>query len=312
MDFSFENNYFVDNESFRKLINLLSEKWSVIVPVKRKGKHFFENFSGTFDFDFVQTEFSFKNFLLPDNEVLYTSDFNPVVNSIPQIIIGLKPCDLHALKLLDTKFKDDIYYKSKRENTLIIGLDCEKGDKYCFCSSMGTHSPINYDLFLEKGDNGFLVHVITDKGAKFLTPDFKKTQQKLKIHIPERKRLHVETVNKKLNEEYDNPVWAEEAERCLSCTRCTEVCPTCYCFMFNHFNKRAEKQHSSCQLKEFTRIAGNNIQREERIERLKHRFYHKFHYSRFGDGFECVGCGRCSRACPVDINILTVMESVVE
>jgi ferredoxin len=44
--------------------------------------------------------------------------------------------------------------------------------------------------------------------------------------------------------------------------------------------------------------------------RVRQRFMHKLKYflDKYQDGIMCVGCGRCVRACPVNIDIRAVCE----
>ena len=112
---------------------------------------------------------------------------------------------------------------------------------------------------------------------------------------------------------WDNPLWEELGEKCLSCGACTIVCPTCPCFnVFDEINlKQTEgrriRQWDSCMFREYSMVAGGHNFRESRAERLKLRFTHKLQafVGKFGEP-ACVGCGRCIDTCPVDIDIRTV------
>jgi formate hydrogenlyase subunit 6/NADH:ubiquinone oxidoreductase subunit I len=48
--------------------------------------------------------------------------------------------------------------------------------------------------------------------------------------------------------------------------------------------------------------------REQKLQRVRQRFMHKFKYyvDKYGDGVACVGCGRCVQFCPVNIDIRRV------
>ena len=115
-----------------------------------------------------------------------------------------------------------------------------------------------------------------------------------------------------------SPVWLEIAARCYSCGSCNTTCPTCFCFdvkdeidlsMERGVRKR---MWDSCQLIDFAEVASGHNFRGERWQRVKHRWHRKFLYlyERLGRPY-CVGCGRCSRACTVDINIVDVSNKLL-
>ena len=105
------------------------------------------------------------------------------------------------------------------------------------------------------------------------------------------------------------PPFLEKTRQCIGCGACTIVCPTCACFDIDDYSEldlasgRRVRTWDSCQLKPFTRVAGNHIFRDTRVERFKHRIYHQIQYfkERHDEVF-CTGCGRCIRGCPTKID----------
>jgi len=73
------------------------------------------------------------------------------------------------------------------------------------------------------------------------------------------------------------------------------------------------KSWDSCCLPIFTRHASGHNPRATRGARYRQRVMHKFAYyvDKFGVT-ACVGCGRCSVSCPIDMNICTVVAGVAE
>lgn len=66
-------------------------------------------------------------------------------------------------------------------------------------------------------------------------------------------------------------------------------------------------------LPEFALVAGGENFRPNRTQRIRHRIYRKFKYQmqKYGEPF-CVGCGRCSRACLVDIRPDKVLNDLFD
>ena len=137
--------------------------------------------------------------------------------------------------------------------------------------------------------------------------------QKEKI-IPRADRLD----KKDISHLYDHPDWKKGVDICLSCSACTALCPTCYCFEI-HDNvgtknpKEGERKRSwsSCQVQEFTKVAGEHVFRKEREERFKHRIYHQLDYFKQKNGINlCVGCGRCIEACPTRIDFVEIINEM--
>jgi ferredoxin len=141
---------------------------------------------------------------------------------------------------------------------------------------------------------------------------------------------------------FEQAYWARLADRCLSCRVCTYVCPTCRCFDVRDYGTldgphpaRGEsaadgasperlncvelveggvkrlRAWDSCMSEGYRRIAGGHNPRPTKAERLRNRFYCKFsYYPRDFGPVACVGCGRCISNCPVNVDIVEVLEGV--
>jgi len=96
---------------------------------------------------------------------------------------------------------------------------------------------------------------------------------------------------------------------------CSYVCPTCYCFDVRDYTDKGKiervRSWESCQSPGFTKIAGGYDPRANKGSRLRQRFGHKLIYfpEHFGP-LHCIGCGRCVRACPVNIDIREIIQDV--
>jgi sulfhydrogenase subunit beta (sulfur reductase) len=117
--------------------------------------------------------------------------------------------------------------------------------------------------------------------------------------------------------EYESVAWNELADRCLSCGACSFVCPTCYCFDVRDDvdlgtrSGRRTRIWDSCLFTSHAAVAGGENFRKSRSSRVKFRFYHKQRgfVAEYGRP-SCVGCGRCSVACPAGIDIVTVIRTI--
>ena len=239
-----------------------------------------------------------------------------------RVFFGVRLCDLNAIKHQDMVFideADDPYYKALRQNSYLLGYHCQEAcSDYCFCGSVGLVDFFDL-MFYDKGSY-FLVEVGSEKGDEIIKKFknfFKKSGQVLteedKI-IRGTDRLH----KKDISGLYHNPKWSRAVNRCLSCSACTTVCPTCYCFEIydevstkNLKKGERKRQWSSCQLQEFTRVAGDYVFRKEREARFKHRIYHQLQYfkERYGVNL-CVGCGRCIEGCPTKIDFVKIINEM--
>jgi len=105
-----------------------------------------------------------------------------------------------------------------------------------------------------------------------------------------------------------NPLWEEQANKCLNCGTCNLVCPTCYCFDvvdemdLDLVHGKRIRRWDACLLSDFAKVASGENFRETRTSRYQHRLFRKGQYlfSKLGD-VACVGCGRCASFCLADI-----------
>ncbi len=119
-----------------------------------------------------------------------------------------------------------------------------------------------------------------------------------------------------LHRNQEHPRWEEVAGRCLACTNCTLVCPTCFCSCtedVSHLDlQTAERvrRWDSCFNPEFGRVQGGNFRPSIR-GRYRQWLTHKF--ASWFDQFDvsgCVGCGRCITWCPVGIDVTEEIAAI--
>ncbi|MBI5809692.1 MAG: 4Fe-4S dicluster domain-containing protein [Deltaproteobacteria bacterium] len=336
-----KNYRFLSARNFKRLVIGLLKDFKVIGAVKKDGFPAYANISRFEELTLFQTpaHLSAKEFLFPQRETLLRFNIQEethegVIEAEDQVLIGLHPCDIHGMNLMDRVFAGgtpDANYLARRRKTVVIGADCFPDD-YCFCKSLGTDAAEEgFDLFLHEVRGGFLVRTGTDNGGKLLSKhastrsaraadvkDMEKRRKKRDASFTAR----IDALPSRLPEIYSksgaSPVWERIGSICYGCGSCNNVCPTCYCFDVRDEVKTNLKEGSrvrvwdGCTLDDFAKVAGGHDFRRTRAVRLRHRFNRKFNYltDRFGALF-CTGCGRCSRACLVKINITEVTNELI-
>jgi sulfhydrogenase subunit beta (sulfur reductase) len=243
----------------------------------------------------------------------------------PVAVIGVRACDIAALYIHDKHFLQQTYrdpcYLSRRQNLLLVAVNCTHPADTCFCASTGDgpHVSYGYDLALSELDDGFIVEAHTDKGLSIqsrLELDAVTVAQNEIAHADD---LHAEqqqtrslppgNLQQLLFENLDHPRWEDIAKRCLSCGNCTSVCPTCFCHsefddaVLDGSRSTHYRQWDSCFNQGHSYIHGITIRSATRLhyrQWLTHKLgsWHE-QYDRSG----CVGCGRCISWCPVGIDL---------
>jgi ferredoxin len=114
----------------------------------------------------------------------------------------------------------------------------------------------------------------------------------------------------------EHPRWDDVASRCLACTNCTMVCPTCFCSTVEDTSdlegEIAERRRrwDSCFTLDFSYLHGGSVRSSTRA-RYRQWLTHKLAtwYDQFGSS-GCVGCGRCITWCPVGIDITEEVAAI--
>lgn len=252
-----------------------------------------------------------KKLLLPPREALWSFSsglFCATQTPEALAVIGAPLCDLQAVWYLDQVFADDPSYQARRAQTLLVGMACEPGPE-CRCD--GSMMPLAGDLFigLER------VWALSPAGEVLLRCCTSQAMDERPLPWPAAVAEKRHALTQELFSASTNAaVWAEEAKRCLSCGACSAVCPTCYCFdMLDEAGLDGTVTRNrfwdNCFFAEHGKVAGDYDFRPGRANRLRFRMEHK----RFGFGElhgqnSCVGCGRCRKACPVDIDLDRIAE----
>ena len=116
----------------------------------------------------------------------------------------------------------------------------------------------------------------------------------------------------------ESPRWNDVAERCLACTNCTMVCPTCFCTSVDDVSDLSgdvDERHrvwDSCFSMEYSRLHGGAV-RTSTSARYRQWLTHKLAawHDQFGMS-GCVGCGRCITWCPAGIDLTAEVTALRE
>ncbi|MFH1236796.1 MAG: 4Fe-4S dicluster domain-containing protein [Candidatus Aenigmatarchaeota archaeon] len=315
--------YTIKKADFGKFFDSLTRRYKVFAPVEANGEHNFRQVRAFSDVNlgnYVNTEFPPKKFLHPNGLLMMEFDGSKVrqkAGASKIALFGVRPCDTHAFAVLDNVMTDgyvDAYYKKARGSTLVLALNCTTAGDECFCGSMGTREATGFDLLFTETGSGFHVEAGSEKGQSLVKSKlFRKTNSPApKANLVFKKEIDTNNLEEVMKSSFNADFWDETAKRCLSCASCTSVCPTCYCFDVRHDaepgegkgNVKISRTWNYCMLKPFTRVAGGEVTRDQRTERVKQFFYHKLLYGKENQGkLHCVGCGRCIRECMTGIDI---------
>lgn len=291
-------------------------------------------------FGFAAPPQAVKQALFPADEVIWRGrrtgeDFavhdRGVVGSDGEryAFIGARSCDLRAMAIHDTVLLGrqyvDVRYAARREGAFVVAVTCSDPAGTCFCVSMGggPQPQDGYDLslteLLDTDGHRFVVTVGTERGAQVLaevptravTPTEIGAADDVATHAAGRmgRTLDADGIKEVLYAAADSPRWDDVASRCLACTNCTMVCPTCFCTSVEDVadltGDVAERRRvwDSCFSEDFAFIHGGTVRPEIR-SRYRQWMTHKLGswIDQFGMS-GCVGCGRCITWCPAAIDI---------
>ena len=332
------------------LLKKLIPKYRVVGPVESDGITSFKEItsdSQRLTFNFYNTDKSPKDIIFPQVEIMFTYDgekIQPIeYKGKPTIIFGIRPCDTKSLLLLDKVFAaekyKDTYWMERRTNTLVFALGCNNPLPTCFCNWLdgGPFNKEGADIFLTDIGDALLVEPCSRRGEKFIvngdaifdeicekaTKDDLKQAEKVEDKAKSMlgKLVDLSYLKRNLDSLWDDPIWDELSHKCLGCAACTYLCPTCHCFDIQDeeivvagptpAKGRRIRIWDSCMFALFTREASGHNPRPTTKERLRQRIMHKFSYfvEDFGN-FACVGCGRCVRSCPVNVDIREIINTI--
>ncbi len=338
------NMYQISHTALVNTIKKINQDHPIVTPVLTDEHKFFLKYFPVnswgdqgWSYAPIRTPQPLKSFYYPplQSVAVYPDTIEKFGEEPAKVILGTKSCDLQALKIIDKVYREgeypDPYYVKAREKYIIISNDCQDAGEFCSCTLMNCqpYPTDDFDLNLSSlSEDNLLIEVGSERGEIFLkkyfseviqaTGSHKKTREKNRAAITKKvneinqpyhfHETHQQSIEKHLN----SKEWQDLAKTCVECGTCTQICPTCHCFLLvdqPHQEKFERiKVWDSCFFAGYSRMAGGLTPRLSLADRFKNRFYHKF--DSFVTNFQveaCTGCGRCSEGCMGDIDLRKVL-----
>ncbi|HET8785736.1 MAG TPA: 4Fe-4S dicluster domain-containing protein [Candidatus Limnocylindrales bacterium] len=282
-------------------------------------------------FDYGVPVTSWKRFTHPPRVPLTRTSSDGRVESVEpetqrMAFIGARACELAALDIQERVLRagpaGDVDHAARRDAALVVAVECAVSASTCFCTSMGTGPEVTggADIVLAELDDGYTVRALTEAGRRVVALLDMSPASDEQVALAGAQVAAVRSaigdpvptagLAERLRAAPEHPRWDEIAERCLACTNCTLVCPTCFCTSVSVASDldglvgETERTWDSCFTLGFGRVAGDNNFRPRVADRYRQWLTHKFStwWDQFGSS-GCVGCGRCITWCPVGIDI---------
>lgn len=335
----------IDKQDWVAGIKTLGGSYQLFGPVKEKEFYSFIELDKDElpELSFSNTRLSPKSIAFPQSEPMleYTLDeskedhhiMKEIAKDYPsRAVLGIRPCDAKSLILVklnfDTSEYKDPYWLRAYEATTFVGLACDDPAATCFCTSAGC-GPYNeegLDLLLVDCEDHYLAKVLTEKGEDLLKSAGWGTESDSLSEIESRKSAAEAKIkstvesdkleDKTILELYEAPFWEDVAFACINCGTCTFVCPTCWCFDIQDevsgYSGIRMRNWDSCMFPLFTLHTSGHNPRGTKTHRVRQRFMHKLKYfvDKYNAGIMCVGCGRCVRLCPANIDIRSICNKM--
>lgn len=336
--------YYIQEKSLASFVEAIMKDYPVIAPVARKSRFVFSEIktAGEIRLDYDTTILPPKKLFFPPRQDLVTFDTKggkSCINPREQVLFGVHPHDIKAIAMADKFYADnnpDNNYLANRKATIIVGCTVQNHYKNAFFGSVCTElAPSGHDMLLTKISGGYVVEVISDKGAVLAkkasladaetkqTTEADAAKKAADANCPEKLKNSSSEIREKVRSTFKTDIWNDFSEDCFSCGTCNTVCPTCFCFdvqdswNLDGVSGTRCRTWDACLVREFSEVSvqgGSENFRTKSADRFRHRFMRKTDYlnDQLG-GPACVGCGRCSGACTADIaNPTTVINKIME
>lgn len=295
-------------------------------------------------FGYAVGQHSWKKFLFPPRVTLLqvsrtNGSLQFVQSERPEVryaFLGVRACELAAISIQDRVFlgsgEVDRTYQTARRDVFTVAINCIVAGGTCFCVSMetGPRCTSGYDLVMTEvidlDRHEFVLEAGSDAGEGVLSrlqgraaaePDLVAVDHIVgQTAASMGRKMDTAGIKELLLENLEHPRWDDVAERCLACTNCTLVCPTCFCstttdtVTLDGLSSTRARSWDSCFTLDFSSLHGVPV-RDSTKSRYRQWMTHKLAnwFDQFGSS-GCVGCGRCITWCPVGIDITVEVAAI--
>ena len=336
----------LDKKDFRPFLQSLIDHYDLYAPIQlTEGVSVYKKIDHPEEVNFgiLNPQKPLKEVFFPQSEVMLCYQKVGKKNEVTvteevkkeRVILGARPCDIEAISLIEDvycgKEYTDIYFKNKREVTTIIGMACDTPLSTCFCLTTGGGPFVRKgsDIFLIDLGEAYLVELLTENGKRLqgnkyfkesspkdlaLAEEVEKETSK-KMESSPNHGLPIEGIEKKLDALVESSFWDRIHEKCIGCSTCTFLCPTCHCFDIadevSGDNGQRVRNWDSCLSTLYSLETSGHNPRPSGRERTRQRIMHKFnYYPKIFNRIACVGCGRCVAYCPVNFDIRQAIKDI--
>jgi sulfhydrogenase subunit beta (sulfur reductase) len=280
-----------------------------------------------------------KRFFFPARETLLRWGRDEVTETLPVVrpfvLFGVAACDVAAIACQDRFFTRDPYYRRRRDQALLVAVNCLAACAGGFCRDVGagpfTERPFDIAL-TQLSDGRVVLEAGSARGAAAVDAArlcTRAVEDETRAAVAAARstaaasfaeRPFIAAALERLDgrnagEPVGGPEWQALGPACFACTGCTSLCPTCSCFTIVDEvdgSERGERVRfwDSCLLEGFQRESSGHHPAPTAADRVRRFWYHKLSpdfvpaLGRIG----CVGCGRCDTTCLGVIGALSVMR----
>ncbi|MEM0498202.1 MAG: 4Fe-4S dicluster domain-containing protein [Methanothrix sp.] len=313
--------FFLEKNDLPELLRRASASFEIIAPVLVNGEPQLVSWRGEdLALGAPNPLLPPTRLFLPPRETLFTylQESGLYTFQVPQVrerlIVGVRPCDLRALSLLDrimlSEPADELYSK-RRRSTAIVALSCTEPSESCFCAQMGSGPEAHegFDLLLTDLGERYLLETGSPDGimlARLSEELLERGDDAEKRALMRESRERILSARPWLSQDRMRSKlreidWRSMSRECIFCGGCSFVCPTCHCFTIADLGLPDGERircADSCILSGFHRMASGANPKARPEERLLSWYMEKLEYMLSRAGMPgCVGCGRCERVC---------------
>lgn len=277
---------------------------------------------------------SWKWYLIPADQKMFDYQGDKLKEALPkiknQIFLGVSILDLQAITLLNQVYEKDAYYQAIKKKTIVIGtshVPTQNFWKFFDNFEEEKLEHLQFDVFLAVQENDYKIFTGSNDGQRLLDKFGYKNYQHIEYAGPIREEgldQRMVDIKEAMQNHHKAKIWEDLGKRCIECGKCTIACPVCFCFrMYDQANLdndtgKRNRCWDSCFYNEFTQVAGvaPKAPKHRFMNRTAQKiyFWYEHHFVRTPASFSipgCVGCNRCSRTCPADIEINKTISDIL-